>query len=92
VLIASAVVAVAVAWGGLVAFVGLIAPHVARWRCGPRHRRLLPESAAIGAILVVLCDGLARSVLPPAEIPLGLITAVFGGPFFLFVLARGRRP
>ncbi|MBN8764192.1 MAG: ABC transporter permease [Thiobacillus sp. 63-78] len=92
VLIASAVVAVAVAWGGLVAFVGLIAPHVARWRCGPRHRRLLPESAAIGAILVVLCDGLARSVLPPAEIPLGLITAVFGGPFFLFVLARRRRP
>jgi len=92
VLVASAVVAVAVAWGGLVAFVGLIAPHVARWRCGPRHRRLLPESAAIGAILVVLCDGLARSVLPPAEIPLGLITAVFGGPFFLFVLARRRRP
>jgi len=92
VLIASAVVAVAVAWGGLVAFVGLIAPHVARWRCGPRHRRLLPESAAIGAILVVLCDGLARLVLPPAEIPLGLITAVFGGPFFLFVLARRRRP
>ena len=91
VLIASAVVAIAVAWGGLVAFVGLIAPHVARWRCGPRHRRLLPESAAIGAILVVLCDGIARSVLPPAEIPLGLITAAFGGPFFLFVLARRKR-
>ena len=91
VLVASAVVAIAVAWGGLVAFVGLIAPHVARWRCGPRHRRLLPESAAIGAILVVICDGLARSVLPPAEIPLGLITAAFGGPFFLFVLARRKR-
>ncbi len=91
ILIASVVVAVAVAWGGLVAFVGLIAPHVARWRCGPRHKRLLPESAAIGAILVVVCDGIARSVLPPAEIPLGLITAVFGGPFFLFVLARRKK-
>lgn len=88
VLMASAVVAVAVAWGGLVAFVGLIAPHMARWRAGPRHRRLLPESAAIGAMLVLVCDGLARSVLPPAEIPLGLVTAAFGGPFFLYILAR----
>ncbi len=88
VLVASAAVAVAVAWGGLVAFVGLIAPHMARWRAGPCHKRLLPESAAIGAMLVLICDGLARSILPPAEIPLGLVTAAFGGPFFLYILAR----
>jgi iron complex transport system permease protein len=72
----------------LVAFVGLIAPHMARWRAGPRHKRLLPESAAIGAMLVLVCDGLARSLLPPAEIPLGLVTAACGGPFFLYILAQ----
>lgn len=88
---AALVVAIAVAWGGLVAFVGLVAPHVARWRVGPRHAALLPVSAAIGAILVLACDGLARALLPPAEIPLGLITALVGGPFFLVLLARRLR-
>ena len=91
VLVAALVVAIAVAWGGLVAFVGLVAPHLARWRVGPRHRALLPVSAAIGAVLVLICDGLARSPLPPAEIPLGLITAIVGGPFFLVLLARRLR-
>jgi iron complex transport system permease protein len=91
VLAGALVVAVAVAWGGLVAFVGLIAPHVARWQVGPRHRTLLPVSAAIGATVVLFCDGLARALLPPAEIPLGLITAMAGGPFFLALLARRLR-
>jgi iron complex transport system permease protein len=91
VLAGALVVAVAVAWGGLVAFVGLISPHLARWQVGARHRLLIPVSAAIGAALVMVCDGLARAALPPAEIPLGLITAIAGGPFFLFVLARRLR-
>ena len=91
VLVGAIVVAVAVAYGGLVAFVGLIAPHVARWWFGPRHAVLVPASAAIGAILVLVCDGLARAVLPPAEIPLGLITAAAGGPFFLLILAKRLR-
>lgn len=91
VLTGSLVVAIAVAWGGLVAFVGLIAPHLARWQVGPRHGALLPVSAVLGAIIVLLCDGLARSALPPAEIPLGLITAMVGGPFFLVLLARRLR-
>jgi iron complex transport system permease protein len=91
VLVAAAIVAVAVAHGGLVAFVGLIAPHIGRWWVGPRHWALLPVSAALGAILVLVCDGIARSILPPAEIPLGLVTAVVGGPFFLVVLARRLR-
>ena len=85
------VVAVAVAHGGLVGFVGLVAPHIARWWVGPRHRALLPVSACIGAGLVLVCDGLARSLLPPAEIPLGLITAAAGGPFFLVLLRRRMR-
>ncbi len=82
------VVAVSVVWGGLVGFVGLMAPHLARWRRGPLHAALLPRAAAIGAGLAMLCDGAARSLLPPAEIPLGLVTALLGGPFFLLVLAR----
>ncbi len=91
VLVGAAVVAIAVAYGGLVAFVGLIAPHVARWWVGPRHGGVLPVSAGIGAAIVLACDGVARAALPPAEIPLGLITALVGGPFFLFVLARRLR-
>lgn len=88
VLVGAAIVAAAVAFGGLVAFVGLIAPHIARWLVGPRHRVLLPASALIGAALVAVCDGVARAALPPAEIPLGLVTAMIGGPFFLLLLMR----
>jgi iron complex transport system permease protein len=91
VLAGSVIVAAAVAFGGLVAFVGLAAPHVARWLVGPLHRPLLPASALVGAIVVVLADAIARAALPPAEIPLGLVTAVAGGPFFIFLLARRLR-
>jgi iron complex transport system permease protein len=91
VLAGSAIVAAAVAFGGLVAFVGLASPHVARWIVGPLHRPLLPASALVGAIVVVVADAIARSALPPAEIPLGLVTAVAGGPFFILLLARRLR-
>jgi iron complex transport system permease protein len=91
VLAGSVIVAAAVAYGGLVAFVGLASPHVARWIVGPLHRSLLPASALVGAIVVVLADAIARAALPPAEIPLGLVTAVAGGPFFIFLLARRLR-
>jgi iron complex transport system permease protein len=91
VLAGSVVVAAAVAFGGLVAFVGLAAPHIARWLVGPLHRPLLPASALVGAIIVTLADAIARSALPPAEIPLGLVTAVAGGPFFILLLARRLR-
>src|SRR6185437_12767106 len=91
VLAVSAIVAAAVAFGGLVAFVGLACPHLARWLVGPLHRPLLPASALVGAIVVTLADALARTALPPAEIPLGLVTAVAGGPFFIVLLARRLR-
>jgi iron complex transport system permease protein len=91
VLAGALVVAVSVVWGGLVGFVGLMAPHLARWRQGPLHARLLPRAAAVGAGLAMLCDGIARGLLPPAEIPLGLVTALIGGPFFLLVLAQEAR-
>lgn len=85
------VVAISVTWGGLVGFVGLIAPHLARWQSGPLHANLLPRAALIGAGITMFADGVARAVLPPAEIPLGLVTALVGGPFFLLVLARETR-
>lgn len=91
VLVGSGVVAAAVAFGGLVAFVGLAAPHVARWLVGPLHKVVLPASALVGAVLVTIADALARSLLPPSEIPLGLVTAVAGGPFFIVLLARRLR-
>ena len=91
VLAGSLVVAAAVAYGGLVAFVGLAAPHIARWLVGPIHRPLLPASALVGAIIVTVADAIARAALPPAEVPLGLVTAVAGGPFFIVLLSRRLR-
>ena len=91
VLAGSVIVAAAVAFGGLVAFVGLASPHIARWLVGPLHRSLLPASALVGAIVVTLADAIARAALPPAEIPLGLVTAIAGGPFFIVLLARRLR-
>ena len=91
VLAASVVVAAAVAFGGLVAFVGLASPHIGRWLVGPMHRPLIPATAVIASIIVTLADAIARSALPPSEIPLGLVTAIAGGPFFIVQLARRLR-
>jgi len=91
VLIAAAVTAIAVVWGGLVGFVGLIVPHMVRWRLGPLHNRLIWISALAGGCATMVADGLARAVAPPSEVPLGLLTALIGGPFFIFILARESR-
>lgn len=90
-LLGAAAAALAVTIGGLVAFVGLAAPHISRHFVGSRHRLLLPASALTGAVIVVVADAMSRSLLPPGEVPLGLITAIFGGPFFLFILFRKAR-
>jgi iron complex transport system permease protein len=74
----------------VVGFVGLIVPHAVRALVGPDHRVLLPCSILGGAALVVLCDTLARVVLAPAELPVGVVTALLGGPFFLYLLLRER--
>lgn len=92
VLVASvALTAAAVAAGGLVGFVGLIAPHAARGWVGAPHRNLLPVAALGGAILVVAADATARTAFAPREVPVGLLTAAIGGPFFLWQLQRGAR-
>lgn len=86
----SLMTAAAVAAAGLVAFVGLVTPHVLRLLIGPDHRRLLWASALYGAVFVVVADLAARTVLEPTEIPLGVITGIVGGPFFLILLRRAR--
>jgi len=91
VLVAAAVTALAVVWGGLIGFIGLIVPHVVRWWIGPRHSRLILYSALAAGGLLMIFDGLARALLPPAEIPLGLLTVLIGAPFFLFILVREMR-
>jgi len=83
---ASLTTAAAVAAGGIIAFVGLIAPHAARLLFGASHHRLIPASALMGALLLVLADDLARTVLAPVELPVGIVTALLGGTFFLYLL------
>ena len=82
--------AAAVSVSGIIGFVGLIVPHVMRLIVGPDHRRLLPASLLGGAILMVAADMLARILIAPAEVPVGVITAMLGCPFFLYLLSRRR--
>jgi iron complex transport system permease protein len=91
ILTGSLLTAAAVSLGGLISFAGLIVPHVARLLLGPDHVRLLPVTALSGAIFLVIADTLARSVLAPTEIPVGILMAFLGGPFFLYLLRKNKR-
>ena len=82
---------VGVAFVGIIAFVGLVVPHVIRMAIGPAHRPLIVGSAVGGGALLVFADLLARSVVPGADLPIGLLTSLIGGPFFFFLLFRQRR-
>jgi iron complex transport system permease protein len=88
---ASLTTAAAVAAGGTIGFVGLIAPHTARLLVGSGHARLIPASALIGALLLLLADDVARTALAPLELPAGVLTAALGGPFFLYLLKTRQR-
>jgi iron complex transport system permease protein len=76
---------------GIIGFIGLIAPHCIRLACGPNQRVVLPGSMLLGALLCVTADLIARTLASPAEIPLGILTALLGAPFFLMLLSRGKR-
>lgn len=91
VIAATLMTAAAVAFGGLVGFVGLIVPHVLRMLGGPDYRRLIPLSAVGGAAFLILADLLARILIAPSELPVGLVTALAGAPFFVFLLRRLKR-
>ncbi|MCP9951158.1 FecCD family ABC transporter permease [Actinomadura madurae] len=81
----------AVAFAGVISFVGLVVPHLVRLVAGPAHRTLVPASALGGAIVLVAADTIARTAIPYQELPLGVLTALLGGPFFFWLLRRARR-
>jgi iron complex transport system permease protein len=84
------ITAATVSYAGVIGWVGLVIPHVARMLVGPDARRALPAAALLGATFLLVVDDLIRSVFT-TEVPLGILTALVGAPFFLLVLARGRR-
>jgi iron complex transport system permease protein len=88
VVLASLVTAAVVSVAGPIGFVGLLVPHAARLLFGPDHRLLVPASAAAGAIFLMVADTAARTVMAPTEIPVGVVTALCGGPFFLWLYRR----
>ncbi|HLJ86148.1 MAG TPA: iron ABC transporter permease [Candidatus Angelobacter sp.] len=91
ILVGSLLTSGAVSVGGLIGFVGLIVPHFCRLLLGPEHLRLIPVSALCGATFLVLADTLARTVIAPSELPVGILTAFIGGPAFLYLLRRTKR-
>ena len=88
IILASLLAAAAVSVVGLLGFVGLIVPHLARLIIGNNDRYLVPASILLGAIIVMLCDLIGRIIMPPMELPVGVIMAFLGAPFFIFLLRR----
>ncbi|PBB85950.1 MULTISPECIES: iron ABC transporter permease [unclassified Mesorhizobium] len=86
----SAAVGASVAVSGGIGFIGIVVPHLLRLAIGPDNRYLLPASALLGASLLLLADAVARTIVAPAELPIGIVTAVAGAPFFLWILLRKR--
>lgn len=82
---------VVVSVSGIIGFVGLIIPHIVRLIIGPDHRILLPASALLGGIFMIFADTIARVIITPIEIPVGIITAIFGGPFFIYLLRAKKK-
>ncbi|MBU0687353.1 MAG: iron ABC transporter permease [Candidatus Margulisbacteria bacterium] len=89
-IVASILAAATVAVAGLIGFVGLIVPHFVRLIVGPHHKLLIPLSALTGMLIVVIADTIARTIFAPIEIPVGIVMALFGCPFFLYLLRRRR--
>jgi len=87
----SLMTAAAVSVSGIIGFVGLIVPHILRIFVGPDHRIMLPTTLIVGAIFMIYMDTLARTVMAPEELPVGIITALLGAPFFIYLLRRRRR-
>tara|TARA_B100000315_G_C14589843_1_gene595146 strand:- start:823 stop:1776 length:954 start_codon:yes stop_codon:yes gene_type:complete len=88
--ITSLLTGIAVAYNGLIGFVGLIVPHIGRFLFGSDNRFLIPVTALLGAIVMIVADTAARTIIAPSELPVGAITALAGGPFFLLLLRRAR--
>ena len=87
-LLASALIGFVVYAAGMIGFVGLIIPHAARMVFGSDHRRLIPASALLGALLLVWADVLCRTIIPRSELPIGILTSLLGAPCFVYLMAR----
>ncbi|MCG6204624.1 iron ABC transporter permease [Rhodopseudomonas sp. HC1] len=91
IVLVSSMTGVAVSICGVIGFVGIVVPHLLRLLIGPSHRLLLPASACLGAAMLVAADTVARTIVAPAEMPIGILTAAIGAPFFLALLLRQRK-
>ena len=89
--VAALVVAFSVAFSGMIGFVGLIVPHTMRMLLGPSNSKLLPSTILAGGFFLLICDTFGRLILAPTEVPIGVITAFFGAPFFLYLALRNKR-
>lgn len=89
--ISSLIVAACVSVSGIIGFVGLVIPHIIRLLLGSDHRVVMPFSAVSGALFLVICDTISRNIIPPSEIPVGVITSLFGAPFFIYLLIKSKR-
>lgn len=90
-IICAFIISMAVSVSGIIGFVGLIIPHIMRLIVGPDHRILIPTSMLSGGIFMIFADTLARTVISPTEIPVGILTALFGGPFFIYLLRKSKK-
>jgi len=90
-LISSVLIGVIVAFAGPIGFIGLIIPHIIRLIVGADHRKLLIAAPVFGGTFLIWCDTFARTVISPAELPVGIITAMLGGPFFIWLLVKQKR-
>lgn len=79
---------ISTAYVGVIGFIGLIVPHISRMLMGSEHKRLIPFAALMGATILLAADTIGRTIIAPYEIPVGVITTVFGGPFFLYLLRK----
>lgn len=84
-------IGVCVSMSGIIGFVGLVTPHIIRKLIGPEHRRVFVASGLLGAALLVIADLVCRTIVAPVEIPIGIATALIGGPFFLYLLLKERK-
>lgn len=91
IVLSAVMVGITVAFCGIIGFVGLVVPHIVRTVIGPDHRLLLPAGSLLGATILLAADGFARTLLAPAELQIGILTSLLGGPFFLLLLLRARR-
>ncbi len=91
IVLSSIMVAAIVSVSGIIGFVGLITPHIARLIVGANHREVIPFSMVLGALFLIICDALARGIMPPTELPVGAVTSLFGAPYFMYLLWKKKR-